>query len=88
MNPSLSVGDLNLGDSARVRDVGGGRSIQQRMSMLGIRRGIDISVVHGPSKRGAVLQVGGARVALGWGIIQHIEVELPGTDSRNTGEPT
>ena len=86
MNPSLSVGDLKLGDSARVRDVTGGRGMQQRMSMLGIRRGTDIRVVHGPGKRGAVLQVGGARIALGWGVIQRIEVELPGADSRNAGE--
>jgi ferrous iron transport protein A len=43
-------------------------------------------VVHGPGQRGAVLQVGGARIALGWGVIQHIEVALPGASSRNTGE--
>jgi len=86
VNPSLFVGDLKLGDSARVRDVTGGRGMQQRMRMLGIRRGTDIRVVHGPGQRGAVLQVGGARIALGWGVIQRIEVELPGADSRNTGE--
>ena len=46
------------------------------MRMLGIRRGTDIRVIHGPGKRGAVLQVGGARLALGWGVIQRIEVEF------------
>ena len=88
MNPSLSIGDLKLSGSARVRDVGGDRDIQQRMSMLGIRWGTDIRVVHGPGKRGAVLRVGGARIALDWGAIWRIELVLPEADSRNTGEPT
>ncbi|MHB1279922.1 MAG: FeoA family protein [Acidithiobacillus sp.] len=85
VHPFLSVGDLKPGDSARVREVAGGRGIQQRMNMFGIRRGTDIRVVHGPGKRGAILQVGGARIALGCGLIQRIAVELLGTESPNTG---
>jgi len=32
--------------------------------------------VHGPGRRGAVLQVGGARIALGRGVIEQIRVEV------------
>ncbi|MEJ2686909.1 MAG: FeoA family protein [Gammaproteobacteria bacterium] len=66
---------LQSGESARVRAVDGGRSMAQRMSMLGIRRGVELRVVHGPGLRGAVVQVGGARIALGRGVIEQIRVE-------------
>ena len=66
---------LQPGESARVRAVDGGRSMAQRMSMLGIRRGVELRVVHGPGLRGAVVQVGGARIALGRGVIERIRVE-------------
>ena len=73
MNPSLFVGDLKLGDSARVRDVTGGRDMQQRMRMLGIRRGTDTRVVHGPANAGRVCQVGGEGFALVWGRLTRFE---------------
>lgn len=83
-----SVVDLRQNDSARVCKLTGDRGMLQRLAMLGIRRGIGIRVVHGPGKRGAILQVGGARIALGWDVIQHIEVERLGIDPHGTGEPS
>ncbi|BDB15208.1 hypothetical protein ANFP_25280 [Acidithiobacillus ferrooxidans] len=62
--------------------------MQQRLGMLGIRRDTLVRVVHGPGKRGAVLQVGGARVALGWGVIQRVRVAIIPTESPHTGEKT
>jgi ferrous iron transport protein A len=73
-SPTLS--GLRLGQWARVRAIDGGRFMAQRMGMLGIRRGVDVRVVHGPGPRGAVVQVGGARIALGRGVIEQIHVEL------------
>lgn len=39
--------------------------LAQRMLMLGIRSGTSLRVLHGPSARGAVVLVGGSRLALG-----------------------
>jgi len=84
----LFIGDLRPGDHARVLEITGGKVMQQRLGMLGIRRDTLVRVVHGPGKRGAVLQVGGARVALGWGVIQRIRVAVIPTESTHTGEKT
>ncbi|MBU2808488.1 ferrous iron transport protein A [Acidithiobacillus ferrooxidans F221] len=84
----LFIGDLRPGDHARVLEITGGKVMQQRLGMLGIRRDTLVRLVHGPGKRGAVLQVGGARVALGWGVIQRIRVAVIPTESTHTGEKT
>ena len=84
----LFIGDLRPGDHARVLEITGGKIMQQRLGMLGIRRDTLVRVVHGPGKRGAVLQVGGARVALGWGVIQRIRVAIIPTECTHTGEKT
>ena len=70
-----ALSSLRLGEGGKVRVIDGGRFMTQRMGMLGIRPGVEVRVVHGPGKRGAVLQVGGARIALGRGVIERIRVE-------------
>ncbi|WP_298294562.1 FeoA domain-containing protein [Thiomonas sp.] len=70
----LSLAQLAHGQCAKVVDVDGGRALAQRMVMLGIRRGVALCVVHGPGARGAVVQVGGARIALGRGVTDKIRV--------------
>lgn len=73
---------LPSGRCATVVDVAGGRAMTQRMLMLGIRRGTALCVVHGPGKRGAVVRVGGARIALGRSVIEQIRVQ---PDAEATG---
>ena len=63
------------GACAVVQEVGGGRAMMQRMLMLGIRRGAQLRLLHGPGVRGAVVGVGGARIALGRDVIEHIRVQ-------------
>lgn len=65
-----------LGRCARVVEINGGRAMTQRMLMLGIRRGTDLCIVHGPGGRGAVVRIGGARIALGRGVTEKIRVQL------------
>ena len=57
----------------------------QRLAMLGIRPGALVTLLHGPGRRGAVLRVGGARVALGHGVIENILV-VPQTRSASANE--
>lgn len=66
---------LRPGEHVRVCAINGGRFQVRRLSMLGIRPGIEAHVVHGPGLHGVVLLVGGGRIALGHGIIENILVE-------------
>lgn len=69
-----SIASLMPGDCAEISYLAGGRMMTQRLAMLGIRPGVKVCVLHGPGRRGAVLRVGGARVALGRGVIENIMV--------------
>ena len=71
---AVSIASLMTGDNAEISHVGGGRAMMQRLAMLGIRPGVLVCLLHGPGQRGAVLRVGGARVALGRGVIEHVMV--------------
>ncbi|CUA98430.1 FeoA family protein [Thiomonas bhubaneswarensis] len=72
---TMSLAQLMPGQCAEVVEVDGGRAMTQRMLMLGIRRGTGLCVVQGPSKRGVVVRVGGARIALGHGVTERIRVQ-------------
>lgn len=72
--PLPTLATLKSGDCAQIGYVAGGRAMIQRMAMLGIRPGVHVCILHGPGRRGAVLKVGGARVALGRGVIEQISI--------------
>ena len=61
---------------AFVRVINGGKFVTRRLAMLGIRPGVKLHLVHGPGLHGVVVMAGGARIALGRGVIEHILVEL------------
>ena len=71
---AIALSALAPGGCAVVHEVCGGRPMVQRMLMLGIRRGTALRLLHGPGARGAVVGVGGARIALGRDVIEHIRV--------------
>ncbi|MFM2484214.1 FeoA family protein [Celerinatantimonas yamalensis] len=71
---SVRVSQLQLGHQATIIQIHGSSRDIQRMNMLGLRKGISLTVVHGPGRRGAVVKVGGARIALSQEIIDQIEV--------------
>ncbi len=72
---TLALCAVPPGACVLVQEVGGGRAMMQRMLMLGIRRGVQLRLLHGPGARGAVVGVGGARIALGRDIVEHIRVQ-------------
>jgi ferrous iron transport protein A len=74
IDTATSLASVAPGDSAQVSRIEGGRAVTQRLAMLGIRPGVVVNLLHGPGRRGAVLRVGGARVALGRGVIERITV--------------
>jgi len=71
---ATALSSLRRGERARVARIEGSASLTQRLRMFGIRPGIDVVVLHGPNGRGAVLQVGGGRVALGRTVVERIMV--------------
>ncbi|HKI57042.1 MAG TPA: FeoA family protein [Trueperaceae bacterium] len=70
---------LHHGDLARVTHVEGGRAVSRRMRMVGIRPGVDVRILHGPDRKGAVIGVGTARIALGRAVLDIIHVAPAGT---------
>ncbi|MFM2480000.1 ferrous iron transport protein A [Celerinatantimonas sp. YJH-8] len=81
----FQLSQLHLGESVIVNHIDADIEDVQRMNMLGIRKGIQMKIVHGPGRRGAVVQIGGARVALGPEIILQIAVtQLAQPISENT----
>ena len=73
-NPSRSLDQLSSAASARIIRITGDRAMQQRLQMLGIRPGVALHIVHGPNKRGVVIQINGARFAIGNSLVQKIWV--------------
>ncbi len=73
-NPSRSLDQLPGAASARIIRITGDRAMQQRLQMLGIRPGVALHIVHGPNKRGVVIQINGARFAIGNSMVQKIWV--------------
>ncbi|MEJ2288447.1 MAG: FeoA family protein [Deinococcales bacterium] len=71
---ATALSSLRRGERARVERIEGSASLAQRLRMFGIRPGIDVLVLHGPNGRGAVLQVGGGRIALGRAVVDRILV--------------
>jgi len=75
MEGHSTLSNLGRGIRAVVKGIDGGRFMTQRMSMLGIRPGVEMHIVHGPGLRGAVVQVGAARIALGRALTDCVRVE-------------
>ena len=72
--PPLTVplAALRRGQSARIASIAAPAA--QRVAMLGLRRGVEFSIVHGPDARGAVIAIGAARIALGRELVDGVEV--------------
>lgn len=74
MMGTFPLTQLTSGQDAVVTAIEGGHDMAQRMLMLGIRRGTPVRIVHGPGARGAVVRVGGARLALGREVLAAVRV--------------
>ena len=73
----LPLAALRRGETARIASLT--PAAAQRLAMLGLRRGVELSVLHGPDARGAVLRVGSARIALGRELVDGVTVTAAAT---------
>ena len=71
-HPPVPLTALRRGQYARIVAIGA--DVAQRVAMLGLRRGVELSVLHGPDARGAVIRIGTARIALGRELVDAVAV--------------
>ncbi len=82
----MTLEHVELGHSARVVEIEGGRAVRSHLNNLGIHVGGDVVVVERAPFRGPVLiDVNGSRVALGRGVARKIVVHSDGMTRRLVG---
>lgn len=53
-----------------------GAGTTRRLAALGLRRGAELRLLQATSGGGRIALVGGTRVALGPGVLKHVQVEV------------
>ncbi len=82
----MTLEHVELGQSARVVEIEGGRVVRSHLNSMGIHVGGALMVVERAPFHGPVLiDVDGTRVALGRGIARKINVEADGMTRRLVG---
>ena len=73
----MPLSKMDAGQSGRVVEVQGGQGIVNRLNALNVRPGKEITKINTMLMRGPVtIEVGNARVAIGYGMAKRIIVEL------------
>jgi len=73
----ITLAKMQTGQSGKVVQIKGGHGLINRLNALGIREGKKIAKVSAMFMRGPVtVQVGGAKVAIGFGMANKIIVEI------------
>jgi len=77
MGEKISLNDMNAGETGKVVELIGGWAMQNRLSSMGIRPGVEITRVNPALGRGpVVINAGGTQTALGFGMSYKIIVEV------------
>ena len=72
----ISILQLPIRKKARISTIAGGRGLQRKLQVMGIRRGQDIRVVSRQPFRGPLtIEVCGCQMTIGRGMAQRILVE-------------
>lgn len=71
----LDLTQLQPGKEAKITEIAGGHKMLRKVEALGIRNGVKIKKVSSQMMRGPItIQIGNARVAMGFGMAQKIFV--------------
>ncbi|MCK4882123.1 MAG: ferrous iron transport protein A [Candidatus Omnitrophica bacterium] len=77
MADRILLTDMNFRESGVVGEISGGQGLQRRLKSIGIRPGTKVTKLTAALGRGPViLQVGGAQIALGFGMSHKILIEV------------
>lgn len=77
MSPKMDIKPLSSyeeGKLVKVSSIIGGRGARKKLFDLGIIPGVKVKIVQGSPNYPYILQVGGSRIMLGWGMVQKIFV--------------
>jgi len=73
----MSLAEMKVGKKAEIKAMGGGMSLQRRLSPLNIRIGKRIRKIASQPLRGpVVIEVDGRRITLGRGMAMKVMVEV------------
>lgn len=79
MKRTIALTEMRPGQKAVVRELLGGRGMNQRLAAMGIRPGQEIVKTSGPFMGGPVtVRIGNAQMALGFGVARRVIVEVGG----------
>ena len=68
---------LNIGEEGIIAHIRGGRAAVQRLMDMGLTQGTRVKILaSAPFKGPLELMVRGATLAIGWGLADHVFVEL------------
>ena len=77
MTPNRNIKPLSSfseGKNVIVSTISGGKGARKKLYDLGIVPGVSVKIVQGTFNYPYILQVGGSRIMLGWGMVQKIFV--------------
>lgn len=80
----MTLAELPFGKPATISQITSSLEQVQRLKMMGIRKGVNIMIVHGPSHRGVVIKVGGARIAIGTELLPFIKIIPANTEVKSS----
>ncbi len=76
-NSQIAVQPLSKykeGTTVTVSSIAGGKGARKKLFDLGIIPGVQVKIVQGAPSFPYILQVGGSRIMIGWGMVQKIFV--------------
>jgi len=77
MSNIIPLSDLPNRTKARIHEIHGGHQLQQRLTVMGIRKGQIITLISKQPFRGPItIQLYGSQMTLGRGMARHIIVEV------------
>jgi len=74
-NQTIPLAMVKPGETVQVTEVRAGGGLQRRLADLGLTRGVRIKVINSQRPGPVLINLRGARVALGRGVAQKIAVE-------------
>ena len=76
LSNNVFVSDLKSGDSATVEAIIGGRGVRQKLFDLGVLPGTTLTVLQGGKASPYLVEIGGSKIMIGWGMTSKIRVKL------------
>lgn len=71
----MPLSHAKIGQKVRLKSINWGKGLNRKLQLLGMTPGVSFDVIKGSKFGPWIIEVRGARLALGRGVIDRIEVE-------------